>query len=186
MPTLLPPILSTPRLILRPWTVEDVDAAFAIYSQPEVGRYFGTDGHVMTDRAEAVAMVERRMAIQHPIHAIWAIELRENSQVVGNASLLEIEGSGSEPLQPTGEIEVGWALHPDHWGRGYATESAAACLRHAARHGVARVLAVTESDNTRSQAVCQRLGMTHRGISDAYYNRSYELFDITLPDLAGT
>ncbi len=180
MPELGPPILSTPRLILRGWTMDDVDAAFAIYSRPEVGRYFGTDGHVMTDQAEAVAMVERRMAIQHPIHAIWAIELRENSQVVGNASLLEIEGSGPEPLRPTGEIEVGWALHPDHWGHGYATESAAACLRHAARQGVERVVAVTESDNARSRAVCHRLGMSHRGITDAYYNRSYELFEIAL------
>ncbi|NEB07143.1 GNAT family N-acetyltransferase, partial [Streptomyces sp. SID13726] len=41
--------------------------------------------------------------------------------------------------------------------------------------------AVTHPDNAASQAVCRRIGMTHRGTTDAYYGTTCELFDVTTP-----
>ena len=57
-------------------------------------------------------------------------------------------------------VEVGWRLHPDHWGHGYATEGAGASLRHGFESGgLDEIVAFTTALNTRSQAVMVRLGM---------------------------
>ena len=57
-------------------------------------------------------------------------------------------------------VEVGWRLHPDHWGHGYATEAAAAALAYGFAAGLEEIVAFTTTVNTRSQAVMERIGMT--------------------------
>lgn len=73
---------------------------------------------------------------------------------------------------------VGWHLHPDAWGQGYATEAAEAVLHDAFGRGLARVVAVTDPDNHASQAVCRRLGMTASGRTAKYYDAVHELFEM--------
>jgi RimJ/RimL family protein N-acetyltransferase len=63
---------------------------------------------------------------------------------------------------------VGWHLHPDHQGRGLATEAAAAVLAVAAEAGIGPVLAMTDPDNIRSQAVATRLGMRDEGLTERW------------------
>jgi len=74
------------------------------------------------------------------------------------------------------DLEIGWHLHPDAWGHGYATEAAAAVLDDAFSRGLARVIAVTDPDNRASQAVCRRLGMRHFGRTTRYYDTPNEHF----------
>lgn len=75
------------------------------------------------------------------------------------------------------EVEVGWHLNPDHWGRGYATEAGRGALSLAfGACGLAEVLAVVYPDNAKSIAVCRRLGMTHLGQTDRFYGVTLELF----------
>jgi RimJ/RimL family protein N-acetyltransferase len=80
-------------------------------------------------------------------------------------------------LQPSGDTEIGWHFHPNYWGHGYATEAAAAVLAHALDSGLDKVVAVTAPANTASQRVCLRIGMTHRGQTDRYYNALCELYE---------
>ena len=55
---------------------------------------------------------------------------------------------------------MGWRLHPDWWGHGYATEAAAASLRFGFDEGgLEEIVAFTTTLNTRSQAVMVRIGM---------------------------
>ena len=62
------------------------------------------------------------------------------------------------------ERELGYRLHPDTWGKGYATEGAAALLRDAfARPGIARVYAHSLLDNPGSIRVMEKIGMTYVG-----------------------
>ncbi len=64
----------------------------------------------------------------------------------------------SLPCAPA--VEVGWRLHPDHWGHGYASEAAAASLAYGFDHaGLREIVAFTTMVNTRSQAVMVRIGM---------------------------
>ena len=62
-----------------------------------------------------------------------------------------------------GETEVLWALHPEAWGRGYATEVAQAALSYGFETlGLELIFAITFMDNHASQAVMKRIGLTYR------------------------
>lgn len=91
-----------------------------------------------------------------------------SSQISGDA----------RPLLPSGDIEIGWHLHPAAWGNGYATEAAARGLKHAFDSGLDNVVAVTSPDNVASQNVARRIGMSHQGRTDRYYNATCELFTV--------
>ena len=79
--------------------------------------------------------------------------------------LLPLDDAGG----PTDLVEIGWHLHPDEQGRGYATEAAQALLDRAAAAGIADVLALTDLDNGPSQRVAARLGMEDEGVSDRWF-----------------
>jgi RimJ/RimL family protein N-acetyltransferase len=132
----------------------------------------------MADREEARARVERYAREPHTdTRAISLVARRDTGAPVGTLLLKPIPASGpTEPLQPSGDTEIGWHFHPDHWGQGFASEAAQAVLERALAAGLERVVAVTHPDNRASQAVCLRIGMTDEGLTDAYYNVSCRLF----------
>ncbi|MGF9648232.1 GNAT family N-acetyltransferase [Pseudarthrobacter oxydans] len=182
--------LETERLVLRQWEPEDADFVLDLYSRWAVQRFIGNHPQVMRDRAEAEDRIRTWRSIgqqdmAHPIHGIWAVELKEpptRATLAGTLLLKSIPASsGSLPLQPSGDTEIGWHFHPDHWGNGYATEAAAAVLAYALDSGLDKVVAVTAPANTASQRVCARIGMTHLGQTDKYYNALCELFEAKAP-----
>jgi ribosomal-protein-alanine N-acetyltransferase len=64
-------------------------------------------------------------------------------------------------------VEIGWRLHPDSWGRGYASEAAAASLRFGFEQArLTEIVAFTTTLNTRSQAVMERIGMRRDAAGD--------------------
>ncbi len=75
----------------------------------------------------------------------------------------------------TDDVEIGWHFHPHHWGNGYATESARAVLDHAFSDlDLPVVNAIAYEGNDASFAVMRRSGMTYRGTSDRWYDKSFE------------
>ena len=68
-----------------------------------------------------------------------------------------------------GEVEIGWHFHPDSWGKGLASESAAALLARGFAQGLHEIWAVTDLDNHRSAAVCHRIGMRLLGVTRRWY-----------------
>ena len=78
------------------------------------------------------------------------------------------------------DVEIGWHLHPDAWGRGYAAEAATELIAHARHCGHQDLVAVTHPDNHPSQAVARRIGMTSAGLTQRYYDTVCELFTLTL------
>ncbi|MEU5939274.1 GNAT family N-acetyltransferase [Micromonospora sp. NPDC047548] len=72
-------------------------------------------------------------------------------------------------MTETDDIEVGWHLHPDSWGHGYATEAARAALAREFAAGAREVYAVVSPGNDPSMAVARRLGMTHLGRRTGWY-----------------
>jgi RimJ/RimL family protein N-acetyltransferase len=167
-------VLSTPRLRLRPWTTSPADLARLadIYDRPEVTRWLGGPPTVppaeLVARWAAVTEVDAR-------HGCWAI------QPVGG----DAPPAGTLLLKPlpngVGEVEVGWHLHPDSWGRGYATEAAAAVIDRAFRVGVPEVYAVVRPGNEPSLAVCRRLGMRPLGRMTRWYDVELEAFRLEAP-----
>lgn len=160
----------TERLVIRPWAEDDAQALFDIYSRWEVARWLGSTPQVLQDLDQAARRARHWASLseEDPTYGVWCLTLRESGSPVGTVLLL--------PLRPGGEVEVGWHLHPDHWGQGYATEAARAAIDRGIDAGLDRVLAVVNPDNHSSQAVCRRLGMHHLGRTEHYYGMLLELF----------
>lgn len=173
----------TERLIVRPWTLDDVEAAFRMYGDIEVMRYLGRDGAAnvvesIEDQRERLAKnIERYETI--PELQGWvagAMELKSTGEVVG-CSLLKPLPDGNEVI--TSDIEVGWHLARDHWGKGYATESGAGAIRYGFEEkGLELIHAVVYAENMPSRRVMDRLGMTHHGPTDKYYGVTVEHYTI--------
>lgn len=173
------PTLHSERLTLRPWTPADAEAVFDMYSRWEVMRFLGTNPTVMTEPAQAGDKIAAWNAFPGPLHGVWAIVPTGEDRPVGTALLKLLPHSGSKA--PSADTEVGWHLHPDAWGRGYATEAGGRLLAHAWSHDLTEVFAVTYPENTPSQAVCLRLGMAPLGMTDRYYDINCALFRADRP-----
>ena len=165
----------TGRLTLRPWTLEDADFVFDLYSRWEVQRFIGKAPQVMADRSEALARLANWMSPDHAVHGIWAVEEKEYGRLVGVLLLKPIPAS-RDAVDPPQDTEIGWHFHPDSWGRGYASEAAAVIVRHAFNNGLEQVVAVTNPSNSASRRVCLRIGMRHLGQTAAYYDTTCELY----------
>ncbi len=173
VPTAIP--LETDRLRVRAWRHAEAPRLLDIQSRVEVVRWLG-DGEpvLMRDLAEAHRRIDSytERSRTAPL-GYWAVEVRDSGLVAGSVMLLTL------PNATEGEVEIGWHLHPDSWGHGYATEAARAVLGHAFDHGLPEVLALTHLDNYPSQAVAARLGMEPRGVVERWYEGPSALFAIT-------
>lgn len=172
------PTLDSDRLVLRPWRDDDAEFVLDLYSRPEVMRYLGRNPVVLAGLDEAREKLAAWMAFDGPLHGVWAIVPHGSERPVGTVLLKLLPRTDQAPAT---ETEIGWHLHPDAWGRGYATEAGYRLLEHAWAGGLTTVLAVTYPENLVSQAVCRRLGMTWLGSTREYYDLNTELFRIDAP-----
>ncbi|HEV7890221.1 MAG TPA: GNAT family N-acetyltransferase [Pyrinomonadaceae bacterium] len=149
-------ILETERLTLREWAADDADALFAMASDAEVMRYVG-DGKPWVDIARAREWLGwmRDCYRQHG-YGRWCVVEKDGRRVVGSC--------GFWPMAETNEVDFGYLLARDRWGRGYASEVGRAVLRHGfVRLGFAEVVARVEPSNTASRRVLEKLGFVCRG-----------------------
>ena len=169
--------IRTARLILRPFGAGDLAALTAMHQHPDVYRWLG-DGHAPTAAATAARLEYYRQPLPAPA-AILAITPHDDpARLLGTILLKPVPLSQGE--YGATEYEIGWHLHPAHWGNGYATEAAQAMLLRARMAKLRQVVAVTYPDNWRSQAVMQRLGMTKSGMTRRYYDTDTLLFTLQL------
>jgi RimJ/RimL family protein N-acetyltransferase len=148
-------VISTQRLRLRPFVPGDAEAVFAVFSDPEVGRWIG-GAHDRVERSRDLIDLNRRHEERHG-YGMWAVEERASGALVGEAGLQLLEREGPE-------TEIGWVIGRPWWRRGYATEAASAWLDVAfGRLGLDAVLATVLPGNAASAAVAARLGMTPAG-----------------------
>lgn len=170
--------ISSERLFMRPWEPGDAEFLLDLESRWETVRFLGAQAKTMTDRSEAMQSIVRRRAIDDPVYGIWIITSRESRELFGNILLKPVPLSvGVEGEAP---VEIGWHLHPDSQGAGYATEAASAVMRDAAKNGLRAVIAVTDPKNLASQRVCERIGMRALGFTEAYYGKRNLLFEKAL------
>jgi RimJ/RimL family protein N-acetyltransferase len=178
----------TDRLEIRPWTHDDVEVMFDIYRRWEVARWLGA----VPKAAESVEAMHRtvdRWAARntHAPFGVWAI-VRPGIQAspgtapldtpppVGTVLLVPLQDAAGRDVE---EVEVGWHLHPDHWGHGYATEAAQGALDRAWAHALPAVHAVVRPGNTASVAVARRLGMSPLGRTSRWYGIEMDAFRVT-------
>jgi RimJ/RimL family protein N-acetyltransferase len=147
------------RLVLRPFAPSDFDAVLDMQTRPEVVRYLMWD---VMDRDGVVAFLDRRLrqtAIDGDDTAIvLAATIPPSDRVIGEF-MLRLSSARHR------QGEIGWSLHPDAQGHGYATEAARALLRLAFDGlGLHRVVADADPRNTGSLRIMERLGMRHEAL----------------------
>jgi RimJ/RimL family protein N-acetyltransferase len=146
--------IQTERLVLRAFEPRDLDAVFDMRSRPEVALY--TYWEPATE-PEARATLERRMTFrtlrdEGDVLAL-AAELRTTGELIGDVIL---EWVSREHAMG----EIGFIVHPDHQGRGYAPEMTRPIVRIAFEDvGLHRVVGRAEARNTASARVLEKLGM---------------------------
>ncbi|WP_346115909.1 GNAT family N-acetyltransferase [Micromonospora coerulea] len=179
-------IVSTERLVVREWTTEpaDLDRIYDIYSRDEVMRWLGGGAGRLTDPAQAAERIRSwhdRYVGYGDRYGLWAVVPRAAARPAGSILLKPLPGR--DGVTPTDDIEVGWHLHPDSWGHGYATEAARAVLDREFATGTRQVYAVVMAGNAASVAVARRLGMTPVGVrTDWYAGAELETFVLHRPD----
>lgn len=147
------PTLSTPRLLLRPLTPDDVRPLHTIWGDVEV-IWWGASAD-LDETAELVARILDRTAEMRDGLGWWLIVHHET--IVGDVVL-------QVPRWDPDVVEVGWHLHRDHQGNGYATEAARELLRHGFEElDLPSVDAIVDERNEDSKRVAERLGMRRIG-----------------------
>jgi RimJ/RimL family protein N-acetyltransferase len=162
-------VVGTERIVVRPWRADEADRLFDMHRRAEVARWIGA--RPMAEPDEARRLIERYTEglARDPRFGAWAVVERSSYSPAGSVLL--------KPLPDgDGEIEIGWHLHPDSWGRGLATEAGGALLTRAFAAGLDEVWAVTHLDNNRSAGVCRKLGMRRLGITRRWYHKPNLMF----------
>jgi len=148
--------LKTDRLVLRPMLPGDVDALFAMRSDPQVQRY-GSHGP-WTERQTAVDYVERMMGyVEAGDPPQFAIERQADRVVVGSCTLFHLDTQSRR-------AECGYVLRRSEWGKGYAGEAMTALLDWGFETlGLHRVEADLDPRNAPSARLLERLGFQREG-----------------------
>ena len=149
---------ATERMLLRPYTDDDLAAFTDLHGRDDVARYLPWETRT-PDESRAALERHRAMELTKDGDGITlAATDRETGRLVGEFVLFlrSLEHRGGE---------IGYVLHPDFQGRGYATEGARASLELAFDvMGMHRVVARIDARNTGSAAVLERLGMRREAL----------------------
>lgn len=145
--------IETARLYLRQFTPNDLDELYRIYSDSEVMKYL-SEG--VRNRAETAADLFGIIADwQKHGFGLWAVVNKQNNQLIGDGGL--------RFLGKTPEVEVGYVLAKAYWGKGLATEVAAASLKYGFEVlKLDKIVAVADAENSSSRRVMEKVGMKYQ------------------------
>lgn len=155
-------ILETSRLILRHLVMDDLDELFALYRDPEIRRYF-PEGVLTLEETREELEWHMHGHPRHPRLGLWATIHKETGKFIGRCGLLPwtIEGRN--------EVEIAYLLDKAFWHQGLATESANGILRYGFEElNLSRLICMIDPENTASQKVAERIGMTFERRVDEY------------------
>ena len=144
-------LLETDLLLLRSLQPEDVEPELCLWTDPDVMRFMGGPRD-----AEKVRLILEEELVEPPEGPLgqWPVVERVSAAFVGDCGLI------SKQIADRAEVELVYVLASGAWGKGYATEIAAALLGYAADElGLARVVSLIDTDNLASKRVAAKLGM---------------------------
>ena len=156
-------ILETKRLLLRRFVLEDLDALFGLYSDPEVITYIPDAPRTYEETKEELEWFMNGHP-KFPELGLWATIYKETGQFIGRCGLLPWTIDGQQ------EVEVAFALSKEYWGQGLATEAAGALVRYGFEHlYLSRLICLIDHDNSGSIRVATKIGMAlEREARDKY------------------
>ncbi|MBL9117637.1 MAG: GNAT family N-acetyltransferase [Verrucomicrobiaceae bacterium] len=147
-------VIETEQLQLRQMTLDDVPALLKVFGDADAMRFYPTP----FDEARTREWVNwNRRSYETRGHGLWALIQRSTGEVIGDCGLVSQEVDGSP------EIEVGYHVRRDLWGKGLATEAAQACIDHGLTgFSFRRFVSLIHPQNVPSRRVAAKIGMTLR------------------------
>jgi len=150
-------VAETDRLILRRERPGDLAIWLEHMNRPEV---MAMVGGVQTPEKVSESFAKMAESVGEDDLPFVFVALKSDDALIGKCGLARIE-TEIAPDALRGQVQIGWSLRVDHWGRGYATEAAQTMLALGfERYGLMGVYAQTSERNRGSWRVMQRLGMT--------------------------
>jgi RimJ/RimL family protein N-acetyltransferase len=150
-------ILETDRLALDEFALSDAPYILEALTDSSFTENIGDRGLATLEDARAYLESGPLAAYRDLGHHMWRVTEKASGQIVGMAGLIKRDGLD--------DVDVGYALLPRFWGRGYAQEAAAACVDWGLRvKGYPRIVAIIKPGNAASAKVLGKLGMTPRGL----------------------
>jgi RimJ/RimL family protein N-acetyltransferase len=153
---------TTERLTLRPWRRDEADVLLEIRGNPEIAKWLGSPEpwtHVGQAKRE-IGMWQARIDADDSF-GTWAIVPNPDA---GGGADTPVGSVNLGPIRFGPEIEIGWYLHPDATGRGWAGEAAQATLEWGLDAGVQRIWALMWRHNEQSARVARAIGMRELGV----------------------
>lgn len=166
----------TERLIIRDYKLDDAPSAFDMYRRPEVHEHLlrqpAPSLEFMADRiSEHIAEWSARQ------YGFWAVEEKGTGRFVGSCIL--------KPLPADDRFEVGWHVHPELQGRGYATEFGSGAIKYAfGKLDLDAVYAILRPENMASKRVAEKLGMRFLEITGRYHNLELAFYGVVREEAA--
>ncbi|MGP4076497.1 GNAT family N-acetyltransferase [Halobacillus sp. K22] len=143
-------------LYLREIVPDDWESLHTYASNEEACKFQPWGPNNEQDSIFFVQQAIRDREVRHRSRFVFAIINKESGRVVGNIEMNIIDWDGVG--------EIGFIIHPDHWGKGYATEAAHLILKHSfERCELHRVEANCSPDNIASLNVLEKIGMILEG-----------------------
>ncbi|WP_199611057.1 GNAT family N-acetyltransferase [Flocculibacter collagenilyticus] len=149
--------LETQRTYIREFCLEDAEAVLAFNGNEQVTQYTGDAGMVktLTDAKNIIANIWLREYKEYG-YGRWAVVEKSSNKVIGFCGL--------KYLPDVGAPDIGYRFLPECWGKGYATETATACIEYCKTHlGVKKIIGDVMEDNIASVKILQKLGLTFSG-----------------------
>jgi len=151
--------IETERLLLRQFTMDDLDDLYFIYSHPDLSKYLSNEQPLRLDQTRAAINSIIESWQQHKF-GVWAVVYKKHRKLIGHCGLKFLEN--------TPEVQIGYLLLKDYWRRGLGTEAAAAVLKYGFDVvKLERIVAIAKPENIASRRVMEKVGMKYE--KDAYF-----------------
>ena len=151
------PTLSAARISLRWLTEDDAHDLFAIFSDPEVTRYWSHPPFQQLHQASALVSDIHDLAARGTLFE-WGVVRTEDDRVIGTCTLASIDRTHQR-------AEIGFTLGRDHWGQGYISEALDVLLGYAFDElGLHRIEADMDPRNRAAIRAVERQGFQREGL----------------------
>jgi len=163
-------VIETERLLLRTFTELDAPLIYGLNLDPDVTRYTHDP---VKDLSHAREILEKTIIPQYALynHGRWAVHLKPTLAFLG--------WCGLKYRAELSEIDLGYRLKKEFWGKGFATEAAYASIKYGfEKIGLRRIVGRAEIDNIGSWKVLEKCGMSYIGDQevDGYPVKTYEIY----------
>ena len=151
----MPTSIETPRLLLRPFTLEDTAAVFEFNSNPQVTQYVGMAPLETMEQARTILTDVILKNYEDYGYGRYAVVHKADNKVIGFSGLKYL-------VEHKGATDIGYRFLPEYWGKGIATESALPFMDYGfGELGLDRIVGFAYPENVASVRILEKLGLTY-------------------------